>query len=104
MSNAEINRFLDELNEHTNALAAAATVQAEKIGEISADIDDLIANGGGLDDATRARLEAMKTTLAGIAEAENAQAAHLTEIATKHDAPLPELPAAAAGKTRKARK
>lgn len=102
MASAEMIAVLDQINELTNQLAAAQSrmataqsAQAAKLTEVSADIDDLLANQS-VDPTVKTRLEATRDALqaaAGIAKdaADTAEqtSATLTQIAAKHDAPIP---------------
>lgn len=100
--NEENKALLDQINVYTNQMATSAAADSAKITEIGGDIDDLLAN---LTDTTvRDRLAAHVASLAAIAANEQARTETLTNIAAKHDKPLPppvEPPAESASRRRR---
>ena len=90
MSNAELHTVLDEINAFTNTLAEQQAAQGAKLTEIGTDLDDLIAQTN--DPTVKARLEAHRDAVSAAAALATSTSDSLTQLAAKHDAPVPPPP------------
>jgi chromosome segregation ATPase len=83
---AEAKALLDSIDQTTSDLASTLNTQGAKLTEISADIDDLIAHIGTVDETElKTRLQAHSDALAGAATVASETSAALTGLAAKHD-------------------
>jgi hypothetical protein len=89
MANEETRRILEEIDAFTNQLAATQAAQGVKLTEVGNDIDALIA--ATTDEELKNRLTAHRDAIQAAAGVAQQQSDILTQIAAKHDAPIPPV-------------
>lgn len=90
MANAEQTALLNEIDAFTNQLAETLNSQGEQLTEIGSDLDELIAATN--DPALTAKLTELRDRVSGTVTTAQTTSATLTQLAAKHDAPIPPPP------------
>jgi hypothetical protein len=90
MVNEANHALLDQINDYTNVMAEEAVQQTAVITEIGTDLDALIA--ASTDTVLTERLTSLRDRAQEAALASTAQKNKLLALASKYDAPIPDVP------------